>query len=716
MQKFNKIGSGVLLGGMVFLLFLVLFEAFIQVPDWLAVGGRMHPMFLHFPIVLLLLSFFTVWVPVSQSDNEWLGVLRLSAALSAMITAIMGMLLSMEDGRSGTVLQLHKWGGIIIAVLGYLFYAYYPLLTRHVVATRSFTLLAAIVIIVTGHWGADLTHGADYVLGPIKKNEPRRIAAPEEAIVFADVIQPIFEKKCSGCHSESSLKGELLLQSLAGLQKGGKSGPLYIPGQPDTSLLIRRIHLPLEDKKRMPPASKPQLTAAEENILYNWVKSGAVTDAKLFSLPVTDSFRLLATNMLQQMVNEPAAPVYNFEAINEKKVAALNSNYRTIMPLGKNSPALAVDLFGRNIYTSKQLEEILPLKKQIVQLNAARLPIKDEDMKFIQQFENLRKLNLNYTDITDKAIDQLLQLKNLQEITLSGTAITKVAFEKIVKMPAITALYAWDTKADTNQINMLKKQFPAVYIETGFTSSGDDKLALSPPVIKTPAGVFDKNTMLELKHPFKGVEIRYTLDGSLPDSINSPVYSAPIAIDKNTTLTAQAFKPGWYGSTTVQASFIRKGIPPDSIILIHPSDARYNPPSEKTLIDGELGSFDNVANGDWFGYQKTDAAYIFLFNEPVPVQSVMVMAAKNVGRHIFPPQTVEVWGGMDQKELKLLGKIKPAQPVNGDFSKLLELVVDFPETRLKCLKVVATPVASLPEWHGSKGKPGWVFVSEVVVD
>lgn len=716
MQKFKKIGSGVLLGCLVFLLFLVVFEAFMEIPAWLAVAGRMHPMFLHFPIVLLLLSFFTVWVPVSKSDNEWLDVLRLVSAISAVITAILGMLLSMEDGRSGRVLQLHKWGGILIAVLGYLFYAYYPLLLKYRAFTRSFTLLATAVIIATGHWGADLTHGEDYVLGPIKKNEPRRIVPPEEAVIFADVIQPIFEKKCNSCHSESSLKGELLLEDIAGLLKGGKSGPLFIPGQPDTSLIIKRLHLPLEDKKRMPPSAKPQLTDAEQSILYAWVKSGAVTDAKLFSLPETDSFRLLATNMLKEPV-VASVPVYSFEAADDKKIAELNNNYRTIMPLGKGSPALTVNLFGRNVYSGKALEELLPIKKQVVELSLSRLPVKDEDLKFVQQMENLRKLNLNYTDITDKGIEQLATLKNLQELTVSGTAVTATAFEKALKFPALASLYGWDTKADTSQVNGLKKKFPAVYIESGYSNSGNEKIALSPPVIKTPPGLFDKKTELELKHPFKGVEIRYTVDGTMPDSLNSPIYASPIAVDKNTTLIAQAFKPGWYGSSTVQASFIRRGIAPDSIILATATAKNFSPPTEKNLVDGELGSFDNVGNGDWFGYRDNDAAIFLLFNEPKPVKSLMVMAAKNLGRYIFPPATVEVWGGADPKQLKLLGTIKPEQPKDGgEFSKLLELQINFPETELKCLKVVAKPVLSLPQWHGGKGQRGWVFLSEVVVD
>ncbi|MCC6290398.1 MAG: chitobiase/beta-hexosaminidase C-terminal domain-containing protein [Chitinophagaceae bacterium] len=718
MQKITKVGAGTLFGSMVFLFFLVVFQNIMEIPAWLAVAGRMHPMFLHFPIVLLLLSFFTVWIPNGKSAaDQWLNLLRLSAALSASITAIMGMLLSFEDGRSGETLELHKWGGVIVAVLGYLFYAYSPQLSRYILFTRSFTVIATAAIIFTGHWGADLTHGSDYVLAPINGNQ-QHIVPPDQAIIFADVIQPILEKKCAGCHGESSTKGKLKLSDLKSVLAGGKSGALFIPGNPDTSLLIHRIHLPLEDKKRMPPASKPQLTETEAAVLYDWIKSGAAAEVKLFSLPATDSFRILATAYLTPGGENTAAaePVYSFEAADEKKIIAVNNNYRVVVPLGKNSPALVANVYGRNVYTSKSLEELLPLKEQIVELNLARMPVKDDDMKVIQQMPNLRRLNLNYTDITDNGIALLSNVKSLREVALSGTATTANALEKILPLPDLSSIYIWDTKIDSTALQRLRTKFPKLVIESGFVDNGAEIMALSAPVIKPAAGIFEKDIQAEIKHPFKGVEIRYTTDGSEPDSVNSPVYAAPFAITKNTVVKARAFKPGWYGSNAAQSSFIHRSMKPDSVILITPTDAKYKPTSEKALTDGEIGSFDNVANGDWYGYQKDDAEYYMLFNKPAAVKSVTVIAAKNIGRYLFPPEVVEVWGGADQKNLKLLGTIEPKPAQKGELSEHLQLQVAFPSTEVQCLKIIAKHLRTIPAWHGGKGQAGWIFVSEVVLD
>lgn len=714
MQKVKKIGNGILFGGIIFLLFLVAFERFIEIPSWLAVAGRMHPMFLHFPIVLLLISFFTVWIPAgADKKNEWLDLLRLIAALSAVVAAVMGMVLSLEGDKAGETLVWHKWGGVLVAVFGFLFYSCYDLLLRKAIWVRPFTIIATITIIVTGHWGADLTHGENFVLAPIRGEEKQ--VAPEEAVIFADIIQPILKRKCVSCHGGSSLKGRLSMKDVEGMLDGGKSGALFLPGQPEASLLIKRIHLPLEDKKRMPPANKPQLTEAEAALLYAWIRSGAGTDAKLFSLPEKDSFRVLASAFLSP-AGEQSVPSYDFEAADEEKIASLNNNYRGIVPLGKNSPALSVNLYGKNVYNAKALEEILPLKKQIVELNLARLPVKDEDLKIVRQLENLRKLNLNYTSVTSKGLEHLGGLPHLQELALSGTGITSAALEKLLPALSISSLYVWDTKIDSSQLQSLKKKFAKVYIESGFTGDKGEIIALSPPVIKTPAGVFDKSIALEMKHPFGGVEIRYTLDGSQPDSLSSPVYSAPLTIDSNVTVIAKAFKPGWYGSKAVRSSFIRRGVTPDSIILASSPDPKYAPTSTALLTDGQLGDFANYANGEWFGYQKNEAAYYLLFNQPVTVQSVLLSMMQNLRGHIFPPMKIEVWGGMDKDQLKPFGKVTHTTPAKDEPSRLIQDRVHFAPAEVQCIKLVVQPVRSLPQWHDAKGKPGWAFISEIVVN
>ncbi|MFZ4764526.1 MAG: DUF1549 domain-containing protein [Roseimicrobium sp.] len=92
---------------------------------------------------------------------------------------------------------------------------------------------------------------------------------------FTKDVQTLLETKCLECHNPAKVKGELLMDTLANLAKGGESGPAIVPGQPDKSEAIKRILLPKGHDDIMPPKVGP-LTAQEVDILKRWVAEGAV--------------------------------------------------------------------------------------------------------------------------------------------------------------------------------------------------------------------------------------------------------------------------------------------------------------------------------------------------------------------------------------------------------------------------------------------------------
>src|SRR6266542_1193340 len=97
---------------------------------------------------------------------------------------------------------------------------------------------------------------------------------PEQIAFFEQRIRPLLVNHCYECHSRSAkkLRGELALDSRAGVRKGGASGSAIVPGQPDASLLIKAIRHDDKDL-RMPPKGK--LSAAEIADLAAWVRMGA---------------------------------------------------------------------------------------------------------------------------------------------------------------------------------------------------------------------------------------------------------------------------------------------------------------------------------------------------------------------------------------------------------------------------------------------------------
>lgn len=94
-----------------------------------------------------------------------------------------------------------------------------------------------------------------------------------EMVSFSETIAPIFAQRCVACHNARTAKGRLNMESFAALMKGGESGAVLEPGEPDSSNLCFMI-----DDGSMPKDADP-LTKEEIAIIKKWVATGADLDA-----------------------------------------------------------------------------------------------------------------------------------------------------------------------------------------------------------------------------------------------------------------------------------------------------------------------------------------------------------------------------------------------------------------------------------------------------
>ena len=345
----------------------------------------------------------------------------------------MGLFLSREEGYDADALFWHKWSGLFIAFLTLMAY----ILRDKIVGSSSFRYgtvgLALAGILLTGHQGAGITHGQNFLFAPMLPEQTKPVVTLADAEVFEHMVKPILEAKCMSCHNAKKAKGELVMETRELLMKGGKDGPLWDLGQPDLGLLMHRVHLPLEEKKHMPPQGKPQLTEEETAVLYQWIRSGASFTAKVAELKESDSLRLLATALFQQQ----STSSYDMEPADEETVARLNNGNRVIRALSIGSPALAVNFYNSGLYDAKSLEELSVLKENIVELDLSRMPVTNEQMGIVAQFSHLEKLILNFTPITGPALNNLSSLKHLGLLALAGTGMKKSDLQVLEKFPAL---------------------------------------------------------------------------------------------------------------------------------------------------------------------------------------------------------------------------------------------------------------------------------------
>jgi hypothetical protein len=102
---------------------------------------------------------------------------------------------------------------------------------------------------------------------------PALVQAADPGVQFFEQkIRPVLVKHCYPCHSAEAKKvrGSLLLDTRAGLLKGGDSGPALVPGKVTESLLIKALH---NDGLAMPPSGPlPEEVVAD---FERWVRMGA---------------------------------------------------------------------------------------------------------------------------------------------------------------------------------------------------------------------------------------------------------------------------------------------------------------------------------------------------------------------------------------------------------------------------------------------------------
>jgi len=84
-------------------------------------------------------------------------------------------------------------------------------------------------------------------------------------------VLPILEARCLRCHDAKNRKGGADLHNVAGMLRGGVSGPSIKPGDPAKSLMVDLMYF-----NEMPPKKdKNRVTDAELDVIRAWIEAGA---------------------------------------------------------------------------------------------------------------------------------------------------------------------------------------------------------------------------------------------------------------------------------------------------------------------------------------------------------------------------------------------------------------------------------------------------------
>jgi len=292
---------------------------------FLEVLGRFHPLLLHFPIAFVLAAAvieLVRWLAGrrdtmsgSSSFCMWAGLVMGGLATWA------GWLLADHQALAGSDIFWHRWTGV--AAMGLLVLAAFAWILRkwkgrdwlapHVVLL----LLSAIMICVSGHIGAEMVWGDDWLFEPLSKDQAKATTKPDieaqtteasttagdstssakaavspsevvvpsppasggkqDATVTWAMIEPIFEAHCAKCHGPKRQKGDLQLVPWDAIFEFGPADWAIRPGNVKESWVHERIILPPDHEDAMPPEGKADpLTADQIALINQWIEQGAL--------------------------------------------------------------------------------------------------------------------------------------------------------------------------------------------------------------------------------------------------------------------------------------------------------------------------------------------------------------------------------------------------------------------------------------------------------
>jgi uncharacterized membrane protein len=454
--------------------------------------GHFHPLIVHLPIGILL--FAIVLQQISkfekfQAVNGALPIAYLLGAMSAIISCITGWLLASNGAYDEALIFKHQWLGISVALLSWV--GYYIIQQNKTVYLHWLNYLLLSLIILTGHFGGTLTHGEGYLTqsNANKKEDTIKpvITNAQEALVYKDIIQPILQEKCYGCHSAIKQKGKLRLDEKELILKGGEDGMIIHAGEAMNSSLFKNILLDPVDEKHMPPKGKPQITEQEKILLEWWINNGASFDKKVKELPQNNS---IPNILIALQSNEKSKavlaniPIKEISPADVKTINSLKNKGVTVVNVALNSNYLSANFITLSSTNDTIHDLVDQIKENLVWIKMPGMHFTDELTETIAACNSLTKLSINNSNITDAQLIKLNSLQELQYLNLVNTKITLAALLKLSNLKKLTQLFIGQTGINSAELNKIKTIFPKA--EINFGNYQIEKLITDTQLVKAP--------------------------------------------------------------------------------------------------------------------------------------------------------------------------------------------------------------------------------------
>ena len=442
--------------------------------------GSLHPLIVHLPIGIVLLT-IAIDVFMRNKNNSVQRVITMGwffSFFSGLLAAIFGWFLGDNGYYLESQINIHKWSGIaFVSICFILWLLRYTNFRFSKSFNRSVNLTSIILLMITGHFGGEMTHGQNYLFENLpytkKKisvttlSESKR-SNNDSLFVYEDLIHPVMEEKCIACHNQNLASGGLNMSSIESMIKGGNSGAGIQNGNPFESLIYKRVSFPHDHPKFMPPTGVP-LSYDQIATLEWWIDNGAKKQ-----MPVTltrndpKTLRFMELQYGLDLREKTYLETLTLSSPSQEELKSIEGEEYIWRFLNPEQSFLDLKFTKKKIEINDLLK-VQSIKNNITWLNLADCMLNDNHLSYISNFPNLTRLKIQKNPlVTNKGIEALQKLEHLTELNLYGTRVSNNTLITLGQMKSLKKLFVWNTRITDKDIADFKALHPDVEVIAGF--------------------------------------------------------------------------------------------------------------------------------------------------------------------------------------------------------------------------------------------------------
>lgn len=441
--------------------------------------GSLHPLIVHLPIGIVLLT-IAIDVFMRNKNNSVHRVITMGwffSFFSGLLAALFGWFLGDNGYYFESQINIHRWSGVAFVGLCFIIWLLRYINFRFSKSfNRSVNLTTILLLMITGHFGGEMTHGQNYLfenlpyvqkkISVIPLSEAKR-SETDSLFVFEDLVYPVLEEKCMACHNQNRAYGGLNMSALETMVKGGNSGAGIQNGKPFESLIYKRVSFPHDHPKFMPPSGVP-LSYDQIATLEWWIDNGAEKQMPV-TLARNDAKiqRLMELQYGLDLREKTYLETLALTSPTPEELKTIQGEEYIWRFLNPEQSFLDLKFTKKKIETNDLLK-IQSIKKNVTWLNLTDCMLNDNHLSYLSDFPNLTRLKIQKNPlVTNKGIEALQNLENLTELNLYGTRVSNAALNTLGQMESLKKLFLWNTRITAKAIADFKAQHPDVEVISG---------------------------------------------------------------------------------------------------------------------------------------------------------------------------------------------------------------------------------------------------------